>query len=134
MISGGTLPDVWNSVNFGTDPEENLANLRRSQPDKPLFAGEFWDGQGVRWGVSKRMRDAEAIAADFDKTLALGAHVNVYMFHGGTNFGFMNGGLLGGTTIRRATASPPSSAATTSTLSSTRRASPHPNTISSGRS
>jgi len=32
-----------------------------------------------------------AFAYDLDQTLTAGASVNFYMFHGGTNFGFMAG-------------------------------------------
>jgi beta-galactosidase len=37
------------------------------------------------------VRDAADAAADLDRLLSAGASVNIYMFHGGTNFGFTNG-------------------------------------------
>ena len=36
------------------------------------------------------VRSAEEAAANLDRALAAGASVNIYMFHGGTNFGFTN--------------------------------------------
>ncbi|MGW6392972.1 beta-galactosidase [Streptomyces sp. NPDC055103] len=36
-------------------------------------------------------RDAADAAAELDTLLAAGASVSIYMFHGGTNFGFTNG-------------------------------------------
>jgi len=36
-------------------------------------------------------RDAQDAAAALNEILALGASVNLYMFHGGTNFGLMSG-------------------------------------------
>lgn len=37
------------------------------------------------------MRDGRIDAQRISEILALGGSVNMYMFHGGTNFGFMNG-------------------------------------------
>jgi beta-galactosidase len=37
------------------------------------------------------VRDADEAARELDELLATGASVNLYMFHGGTNFGFTNG-------------------------------------------
>lgn len=52
---------------------------------------EFWVGWFDHWGNGGHMRgDLEQSVKDLDKMLELG-HVNIYMFEGGTNFGFMNG-------------------------------------------
>lgn len=37
------------------------------------------------------MTSADDYAADLDLLLGAGASVNLYLFHGGTNFGFTNG-------------------------------------------
>ena len=52
---------------------------------------EFWVGWFDHWGNGGHMRgNLEESVKDLDKMLELG-HVNIYMFEGGTNFGFMNG-------------------------------------------
>ena len=52
---------------------------------------EFWIGWYDAWGDAQHHTTAaESAAAELDALLDLG-HVNIYMFHGGTNFGFMNG-------------------------------------------
>jgi beta-galactosidase len=48
---------------------------------------EFWDGWSTTGEGRTTPRGVEEAAADLDTLLASGASVNVYMFHGGTNFG-----------------------------------------------
>lgn len=91
MLTGGTLPDVLKTVNFGSDPEAAFKKLEEHQEDKPLVCAEFWNGWFDQWGSDHTYRDSGDVAATLDKMLALGASVNFYMFHGGTNFGFNNG-------------------------------------------
>ena len=56
-----------------------------------LPTGKFWVGWFDHWGNGGHMRgNLEESVMDLDKMLELG-HVNIYMFEGGTNFGFMNG-------------------------------------------
>ena len=52
---------------------------------------EFWCGWFDDWGSHHHVTDAAASAAELDALLAAGGSVNVYMFHGGTNFGLTNG-------------------------------------------
>ena len=52
---------------------------------------EFWNGWFDHWGEEHHTRPSEDAAAVLDRMLAAGASANLYMFHGGTNFGFMNG-------------------------------------------
>jgi beta-galactosidase len=55
------------------------------------MCAEFWIGWFDHWGEPHHVRDAADAAADLDRLLSAGASVNIYMFHGGTNFGFTNG-------------------------------------------
>jgi len=91
MLNGGTLPDVYKTVNFGSRPEEGFEKLLEFQPDKPLMCMEFWNGWFDHWEEPHHTRDGKDAAQVLDKMLEMGASVNFYMFHGGTNFGFMNG-------------------------------------------
>lgn len=97
MLEGGTLLDVLKAVNFGRDAVGQLAALRRHQPQGPLFCGEFWSGWFDHWGEAHNRRSAEEAAAELDAMLAAGASVNLYMFHGGTSFGFWPGANHTGT-------------------------------------
>jgi beta-galactosidase len=52
---------------------------------------EFWDGWFDWWGGVHHTTPPADAAAELETMLAAGASVNFYMFHGGTNFGLMNG-------------------------------------------
>ena len=51
---------------------------------------EFWVGWFDYWGGEHNTGDLDGHLKDLDDLLSEG-HVNIYMFEGGTNFGFMNG-------------------------------------------
>ena len=79
------------TVNFGSHSRAAFESLRRYQPTGPLMCGEFWNGWFDHWGEEHHRRDPEDVVAVLDEMLNMGASVNLYMFHGGTNFGFLNG-------------------------------------------
>jgi beta-galactosidase len=90
-LARGSISGVLSTVNFGSGAAEHLATLRAHQPEGPLMCAEFWNGWFDRWGGVHVVRAAADAAAELDTVLAAGASVNLYMFHGGTNFGFTNG-------------------------------------------
>lgn len=91
MLGGGTLPGVLAAANFGSHPRENLAALRRFKPDQPAFCGEFWCGWFDHWYEQHHTRTADSTTEDVAAMLEMDASFNLYMFHGGSNFGFWNG-------------------------------------------
>ena len=91
MIEDGSLPELHKTGTFGSRATERLMFLRERQPDGPLMCAEFWNGWFDNWGTHHHTTDAAASAAELDDLLAAGASVNIYMFHGGTNFGFTSG-------------------------------------------
>lgn len=86
--------DVLVTGNFGSRAKINFANMRAffQQHGKkwPLMCMEFWDGWFNRWKEPVIKRDPEELADSVMEVLKEGS-INLYMFHGGTNFGFMNG-------------------------------------------
>jgi beta-galactosidase len=88
---GGRLPGVLSTGTFGDDPERRLATLRRYQPTGPLMSMEYWHGWFDHWGESHHVRAADEAADVLDRMLAAGASVNIYVGHGGTNFGWWSG-------------------------------------------
>ena len=61
---------------------------------------EFWTGWFDWWGVAHHTMSLNDYARELESILSVGASVNFYMFFGGTNFGFMNGGFLDGKIYR----------------------------------
>ncbi|HEY8721918.1 beta-galactosidase family protein [Pengzhenrongella sp.] len=91
MLSQGGLPELHKTATFGSRSLERLATLRAHQPTGPLMCAEYWNGWFDSWGGHHHTTTPAETAADLDDLLASGASVNLYMFHGGTNFGFTNG-------------------------------------------
>ncbi|AUG75854.1 beta-galactosidase [Kitasatospora sp. MMS16-BH015] len=90
-LGPGGLDGVLRTVNFGSRVAEGLAALRALQPTGPLMCSEFWIGWFDRWGAAHTSRDPADAAADLGRLLAADASVNIYLLHGGTNFGCTNG-------------------------------------------
>ena len=90
-LNGGCMKGVLPTGNFGSRTEERFNVLKEYTDGGPLMCTEFWVGWFDHWGNGGHMRgNLEESVKDLDKMLELG-HVNIYMFEGGTNFGFMNG-------------------------------------------
>ncbi|MFE9371508.1 beta-galactosidase family protein [Streptomyces sp. NPDC006711] len=91
MLTGGSLPGVLATVNFGSAARQGFDVLRRHRPSGPLMCMEFWCGWFDHWGAEHMVRDAADAAATLSEILACGASVNLYMAHGGTNFAGWSG-------------------------------------------
>ncbi|KJK57913.1 glycoside hydrolase family 35 protein [Saccharothrix sp. ST-888] len=87
MLTGGTVPGVLATVNFGSEPEAAFETLRRHRPQDPPFCMEYWNGWFDHWGEPHHTRDAADAADTLRRILAAGASVNLYLAHGGSNFG-----------------------------------------------
>lgn len=93
-LLAGTLEGIHATVNFGFFPKRAFTRLRAFQPQGPLMCTEFWDGWFDHWGEMHHRRSAASVAGSLETMLKMGASVSFYMWHGGTNFGFMNGANL----------------------------------------
>lgn len=95
VIANGSLPELPVGINFdGNHPneaEKGFATLKKIRPDGPLFNSEFWAGWFDHWGGKHAHTSTETQAANLKWILDQGASVSIYMFHGGTDFGWMNG-------------------------------------------
>ena len=90
-LNSGMLKGALPTGNFGSRTEERFSTLKKYTAGGPLMCTEFWVGWFDHWGNGGHMTgNLEESVKDLDKMLELG-HVNIYMFEGGTNFGFMNG-------------------------------------------
>ncbi|MEY8444457.1 beta-galactosidase family protein [Lactococcus ileimucosae] len=86
-----TEKNILPTGNFGSKPAEKFKAMTDFHGNGfPLFCMEFWDGWFNRYSEKIIRRDPVELAESVKEALELGS-VNLYMFHGGTNFGFMNG-------------------------------------------
>ena len=88
---GAGLDDLLWTVNFKDTAELWLTELATIQPGKPTMVMEWWTGWFDYWGEDHHDWAPEDFETQLRAILEFGSSVNFYMFHGGTNFGWMNG-------------------------------------------
>lgn len=106
MLTGGSIPGVLATVNFGSRAREAFEVLRRHRPEGPLMCMEFWCGWFDHWGGEHVVRDAGDAARALREILESGASVNLYMAHGGTNFAGWAGANRGGGALHEGSLEP----------------------------
>jgi len=94
-VPAGSLPDLPVGINFGGGDsgaaQAEFAKLKKLRAGGPFLNSEFWDGWFDHWGGKHGVTNAANEAANLDWMLRQGYSVSLYMFHGGTSFGWMNG-------------------------------------------
>ncbi len=94
-IANGSLPGVPVGINFDGNKvgsaEKAFATLKLTHPEGPFFNSEFWAGWFDHWGGPHAHTSTDTQAANLAWILNQGYSVSIYMFHGGTDFGWMNG-------------------------------------------
>ncbi|AKU18565.1 beta-galactosidase [Luteipulveratus mongoliensis] len=91
MLDGGTIPGVWATATFGSDPSGARDLLSKRRPDEPFLCAEFWNGWFDHWGEQHHVRSAESAAKVVGDVVRSGGSVNLYMAHGGSNHGLWAG-------------------------------------------
>ncbi|MEO6674261.1 MAG: beta-galactosidase family protein [Ginsengibacter sp.] len=91
-IGKGHLPGLLAAIN-GTDKPTQIINLIRQNHDGkgPFFVAEWYPAWFDWWGTQHHTVPAEKYVPGLDSVLSAGISINMYMFHGGTTRGFMNG-------------------------------------------
>ncbi|XP_039221723.1 beta-galactosidase-1-like protein isoform X2 [Crotalus tigris] len=89
----GTLQDLYATVDFGSEINETRAfeQQRLVEPRGPLVNSEYYTGWLDYWGEPHSMKSTTVVTQGLQKILELGANINMYMFQGGTNFGYWSG-------------------------------------------
>lgn len=95
MLTGGTIPGVLSTANLGSNPLNRARDMYKRFPDQPFLCAEYWNGWFEHWGEDGYARDQQEVIQEFKAFVDNDLSVNIYMFHGGTNFGFMNGANKG---------------------------------------
>jgi len=98
QVPNGSLTGLPVVINFGTgDAKHAFETLKKLRPDGPFMTGEYWAGWFDHWGEHHHTTPVADNAAEYEWMLKQGYSVSMYMFHGGTSFGFMNGANSNGT-------------------------------------
>ena len=91
-LANGMLPGIFAGVNFGTgSSEQAIARITALRPGQPLFATEYWPGWFDLFGHPHETRPVAPQLKDIENVLSRNGSINIYMVHGGTTFGMMNG-------------------------------------------
>ncbi|XP_029629342.1 beta-galactosidase-1-like protein 2 [Salmo trutta] len=89
----GGVDGVLKTVNLQRLAYGTIQYLAYMQPQKPLLVMEYWSGWFDVWSESHHVFPAEDMLAVVSQILEASVSINLYMFHGGTSFGFMNGAV-----------------------------------------
>ncbi len=91
-IAKGSLPGLLPEVNGSSDPALIKSLVNKYHGGKgPYFVAEWYPAWFDWWGTNHHTVPAERYVTELDRLLAAGISINMYMFHGGTTRGFMNG-------------------------------------------
>ncbi|XP_036420665.1 beta-galactosidase [Colossoma macropomum] len=89
----GSLQGVYATVDFGPGGNVTAAfqAQRHAEPHGPLVNSEFYTGWLDHWGSPHSVTSTAIVVKSLNEILEIDANVNLYMFIGGTNFGYWNG-------------------------------------------
>jgi len=94
MLEAGSLPGAAIGLDPGTN-EKHFAEAERLERGVPVFCSELYPGWLTHWGEEWARVRTEDVLPDLRWLLDHGKSFSLYMFHGGTNFGFMAGANFG---------------------------------------
>ena len=95
MLEAGSLPGSA----VGLDPGSNQADFDRAakmNPGVPVFSSETYPGWLTHWGEEWIRPDTAQLLKDVKFLMDNKKSFNLYVIHGGTNFGFTAGANSGG--------------------------------------
>ncbi|XP_006892911.1 PREDICTED: beta-galactosidase-1-like protein 2-like [Elephantulus edwardii] len=94
-LSKGVIQGVLATINLQSQHELNLLTtfLLNDQGIQPKMVMEYWTGWFDSWGGPHNILDSSEVLKSVSAIIDAGSSINLYMFHGGTNFGFINGAM-----------------------------------------
>ena len=91
-VAKGKLPGLFAAVNGVNSPSQLKEIAKRNNDGKgPFYVAEWYPAWFDWWGEKHHTVPAEKYVTELDSMLGAGISINMYMFHGGTTRGFMNG-------------------------------------------
>lgn len=95
MLEAGTVDSAAIGLDSGSS-EADFAAARRQNPDVPAFSSESYPGWLTHWGEKWAKPDPAGILREVKFLMDKHYSFNLYVIHGGTNFGFSAGANSGG--------------------------------------
>lgn len=90
-LESGSIDGAIPFVNYRWNSEVAIPKLKSFSPDTPSGVMELWNGSAMLVGKPATKRDLNEVKISVEGALKHAELMNLYMFHGGTNFGFFNG-------------------------------------------
>ena len=90
-LKNGFRSDLFQVVNFGSDPAGSFKSLREVLPQGPLMCGEFYPGWFDTWGSPHHLGNTQRYLDDLEYMLKHDESFSIYMAHGGSTFGLWSG-------------------------------------------
>ena len=92
LFANAALPGILPAANGEGDPAKLKRLVNQYHGGKgPYFVSELYPGWLDHWGEPFQRVPASRVVTETRRLLEAGVSINFYMWHGGTNFGFMNG-------------------------------------------
>ncbi|XP_029065514.1 beta-galactosidase-1-like protein 2 isoform X6 [Monodon monoceros] len=94
-LSKGIVDGVLATINLQPQNELQFLTtfLLSVQGVQPRMVMECWTGWFDSWGGPHSILDSAEVLKTVSAIINAGSSINLYMFHGGTNFGFINGAM-----------------------------------------
>jgi beta-galactosidase len=95
MLEAGTLPGCAVGLDSGSKPED-FELAAKINPGVPVFSSETYPGWLTHWGEKWARPDTVKLLNEIKFLMDNKKSFNLYVVHGGTNFGFTSGANSGG--------------------------------------
>ncbi|KAI3373413.1 hypothetical protein L3Q82_022014, partial [Scortum barcoo] len=92
-LKSGGVDGAIRSVKLQRLNQRDIQDLNALQPNSPTLVMDYWTGWYDVWGDLHHVLPPEDMVSTVREILRRGMSVNLYMFHGGSSFGFMSGAL-----------------------------------------
>ena len=91
-IAAGHLPGLLPAINGDVNPSKVHRLIQENHGGVgPYYVAEWYPAWFDWWGTPHHTVPAERYVGKLDSILSAGISINMYMFHGGTTRGYMNG-------------------------------------------
>ncbi|MBN2686311.1 MAG: beta-galactosidase [Pontiellaceae bacterium] len=90
-IKTAEIDGVYTTMNFGSNAKQSFDFMDQYYPGLPKMCGEYWVGWFDHWGAKHHTKALAPFIKEIEWMLDNKISFNVYMLHGGSNFGFTSG-------------------------------------------